>query len=85
MSSMTPPPGMNGGAPAPAPGAPPSQAPASPEMVLLSQMYQLARKLADQYPQMSSGMEKVTQGIQEAQTAMLTQAPGPGPEQNPPV
>lgn len=52
---------------------------------MLAQMSQLCRKLSDQFPQMSTGLEKARQGIMEAQTAMLTQTPGPGPEQNPPV
>jgi len=52
---------------------------------MLAQMFQVLRKLSDQFPQMAPGLEKARAGIQEAQTAMLTQTPGPGPEQNPPV
>ncbi len=86
MSSMTPPP-MAQGAPPPgaAPQQPPSQAPANPQQTILAQMYEVAKKLAAENPVLSSGMEKVAQGIQEAQTAMLVQAPQPGPGQNPPL
>lgn len=84
MSSMTPPPS---GAPAPSPGAggqPPSAAPANPQQQILAQMFEVAKKLAQENPVLSSGMAKVAEGIQEAQTAMLTNAPQTPPEQNPP-
>lgn len=87
MSSMTPPPAA-GPAPAPqpggAPGAPPSQAPANPQQVVLAQMFQVMKRLAMENPVLSAGLEKAAEGIQEAQTAMLTQAPQAGPEQQPP-
>jgi hypothetical protein len=47
-------------------------------------MYEVAQKLAQENPVLSSGMSKVADGIQEAQTAMLTGAQQPPPEQNPP-
>jgi len=65
-------------------GAPPSQAPANPAQVMLAQMYQVIRRLATENPAMSAGLEKAAQGIQEAQTAMLVQSPGPSPMQSPP-
>jgi hypothetical protein len=52
---------------------------------MLAQMFSVAQKLAQENPILSSGMAKVADGIQEAQTAMLTQAPQPGPEQSPPL
>ena len=81
---MTPPPT---GGPAPQPGGDgqlPSAAPANPQQQLLAQMYEVAKKLAQENPVLSSGMSKVAEGIQEAQTAMLTPAPQTPPEQNPP-
>jgi hypothetical protein len=52
---------------------------------MLAQIFQVLKRLAAENPVLSAGLEKAGQGIQEAQTAMLTQAPSPGPEQNPPV
>ena len=84
MSTM-PPPGQGAGAPAGASPAPaPSAAPASPEQMMLAQMYQVCKRLAQSNPAMSAGMTKAAEGIQEAQTAMLTQGQGPSPTQNPP-
>lgn len=87
MSSPTPPP-MGGappqGQPPAQPGAPPSAAPASPIQVMLAQMFQVCKKLSMENPIVASGMNKAAEGIQEAQTAMLTQTPSPGPEQSPP-
>lgn len=79
-----------GGAPAPdaggSPGgAPPSQAPASPEQMMLAKLYQACKALAQQNPILSAGLQKAAQGIQEAQTAMVTQ-PQPQPaSSNPPL
>ena len=69
---------------APAQTAAPSQAPANPAQIMLAQMYQVIRRLATENPAMSAGLQKAAQGIQEAQTALLTQQPGPSPEQSPP-
>jgi hypothetical protein len=75
-----------GAAPAAAPGGtPPSGAPANPAQIMLAQIYQVLRRLAQENPPMSAGLQKAAAGIQEAQTAMLTQ-PRPQPtEGNPPV
>lgn len=51
---------------------------------MLAQMYQVLKRLAQENPAMSAGLQKAAQGIQEAQTAMLTQSPQPAPEQSPP-
>lgn len=68
--------------PSPDAGAPPpdqpSQAPASPEQVMLAQMYQLCKRLAAEKPELSAGLQKAAEGIQEAQTAMIVQ-PQPQP------
>lgn len=48
-----------------------SQAPANPQQVMLAQMYQLCKRLAQANPAMSAGLEKAAQGIQEAQTAAM--------------
>ena len=64
-------------------GAQPSQAPASPEQMMLARIFQVAQQLT-QNPIISSGMQKVMAGIQEAQSALVTQAPSPSPSQTPP-
>jgi hypothetical protein len=45
---------------------------------MLAQMYQLCKRLAQEDPILSAGLQKAAQGIQEAQTAMVTQ-PQPTP------
>lgn len=76
---------MGGGAPGQNPaGAPPSAAPANPQQMVLAQIYQVLKQMALENPVLSSGLSKAADGIQEAQTAMLTSTPQPGPEQNPP-
>jgi len=57
-----------------APGGSPSQAPASQEQVILAQMYQMCKRLAQGKPELSAGLQKAAQGIQEAQTALVTGA-----------
>ena len=52
---------------------------------MLAQMYQVMKRLAMESPQLAAPLQKAMQGLQEAQTAMLTNSPGPSPEQNPPV
>ena len=68
---------------APQQGAQPSQAPASPEQMMLAKIFQVSQQLM-QNPIISSGMQKVMAGIQEAQSALVTQAPPPSPGQTPP-
>jgi hypothetical protein len=52
---------------------------------MLAQMYQLCKRMAAEDPVLSAGLGKAAQGIQEAQTAMVTQ-PQPQPSgSNPPV
>jgi hypothetical protein len=54
--------------------APPSQAPANPMQMLLARWYQTAKQMAASDPRLAAGMEKVSQGIQEAQTALVSPA-----------
>ena len=85
MATAAQPDPMQGGG-APDAGAPPSpsQAPANPQQVMLAQMFQLCKRLAMENPVLSAGLQKAAQGLQEAQTAMVTQ-PKPTPATaNPP-
>lgn len=86
-ASGQPDPSQAGGAPPPdggAPGGAPSQGPANPLQIKLAQLYQICVGLAQQEPTLSGGMQKAAQGIQEAQTALVSQ-PSPQPtSSNPP-
>ena len=57
---------------------PPSQAPANPMQMLLARWYQTAKQMAASDPRLASGAEKVSQGIQEMQTALVS-PPQPTP------
>ncbi len=63
-------------------GAPPQggagQAPANPMQMLLARWYQTAKQMASADPRLASGAEKVSQGIQEMQTALVS-PPQPTP------
>lgn len=84
MASQATPDPTQGGAPAPDAGAP-SGAPASPEQMMLAKLFQACKGLAQQNPILSAGLEKAAQGIQEAQTALVSQ-PAPQPaSSNPPL
>jgi len=61
-----------------APPAAPSQAPANPMQMLLARWYQTAKQMAASDPRLASGAEKVSQGIQEMQTALVS-PPQPTP------
>lgn len=79
------PPAPPGGGGAAAPSQPPSQAPANPKQIILAQISQALKRLAAEDPVLSGGLQKAVAGIQEAQTAMLTQ-PRPAPtESSPPL
>jgi hypothetical protein len=96
----TPDPGAGAGAgggpqpqPAPPPdtgagaGAPPSQAPGSQEQIMLAKLYQACKALAQANPVLASGLSKAAEGIQEAQTSLVTQPrpnEGQTPQQSPP-
>jgi hypothetical protein len=60
------------------PQTPPSQAPANPLQMLLARWYQTAKQMASADPRLAAGAEKVSQGIQEMQTALVSpQQPTP--------
>jgi hypothetical protein len=50
---------------------------------MLAQMYQLCKRLATQDPTLAPGLAKAAQGIQEAQTALVSGAPPQPVSQNP--
>jgi len=56
----------------------PSQAPANPLQMLLARWYQTAKQMAASDPRLASGAEKISQGIQEMQTALVS-PPQPTP------
>ena len=60
------------------PQTPPSQAPANPLQMLLARWYQTAKQMASADPRLAAGAEKVSQGIQEMQTALVS-PPQPTP------
>lgn len=76
-----------GGAPdaGAAPGAAPSQAPAQPELIALSRVVMVLKQLAQQNPVLSAGLTKAVQGINEAQSAMVSQPQPQSAQSNPPM
>jgi len=69
-----------GGPPSPPPqgGSQQGGGQADPMQQLLAQWYQVSKQMAASDPRVASGMEKVAQGIQEAQAA-LVMPPQPTP------
>lgn len=67
---------QGGGPPQPPPqgggATPPSQGQANDLQKLLANWYQVAKQMAASDPRLASGAEKVSQGIQEMQTALVT-------------
>ena len=78
-----------GGPPSPPPqgggqAGPPSGQQANDLQKLLANWYQVAKQMAASDPRLASGAEKISQGIQEMQTALVT-PPQPTPtSQQPP-
>ncbi len=78
------PPQQGAGSPPPPPTqgggqqGPPSGGQANQLQQLLAQWYQVSKQIASSDPRLASGMEKVAQGIQEAQAALVT-PPQPTP------
>lgn len=85
MASAATPDPTQGGAPAPDAGASQGQAPASPEQMMLAKLYQACKGLAQQNPILSAGLQKAAEGIQEAQTALVTQPQQQPASANPPL
>lgn len=65
-------PDNGGGASASSSSQSPMQDQASQMQQLLANWYQAAKQMAAADPRLASGMEKVAQGIQEAQTALVS-------------
>jgi hypothetical protein len=53
------------------PQQPTSQAPANQMQMLLAAWYQTSKQIAASDPRLASAMEKISQGIQEAQTVLV--------------
>lgn len=51
---------------------------------MLAQLYMLCKKLAQEDPTLSAGLQKAAEGIQEAQAAMVSQ-PQPTPQSSQPM
>lgn len=81
-------PSQGGGAPQGAPdpsqgGGAPSQAPAPPEMMMLGNIVQALKQLAQSKPECASGIQKAVQGLNEAQSALVS-SPQQSQSQSPP-
>jgi hypothetical protein len=74
----SPPPPPQGGSPDGGQQGPPSGNDANKLQKLLANWYQVAKQMAAADPRLASGAEKVSQGIQEMQTALVT-PPQPTP------
>lgn len=88
QGSATPPPDASGAASSPQGGdgaqqPQPSSAPANPMQMLLSRWYKTAKDMAASDPRLAGGMSKVADGIQEAQTALVSPAQPSTPAQQP--
>lgn len=65
-------PGGGAGAPPPQGGAPPSGGQANDLQKLLANWYQVSKQMASSDPRLASGANKVAEGIQEMQSALVT-------------
>lgn len=74
MPDQQPSPSMGGGSQGPQ-SQPPSAEQATGLQRLLAQWYQVAKEMAASDPRLASGAEKVSQGIQEMQAALVTSQP----------
>jgi hypothetical protein len=87
QQGSTPPPDAGGAASAPQGGdggqqPSPSSAPANPLQMLLARWYQTAKQMAASDPRLASGAGKVSEGIQEMQTAMVSPSQPSSPSQS---
>lgn len=78
MATAPPTPDPNAPQGAPAPGGAPSGAPAPPELIMLSKISMALQQLAQSRPEAAGGIQKAIQGINEAQSALVT-----GPQSQP--
>lgn len=68
----------------PAPGAP-SQAPASPGLMMLAQVQSALKQIAQNEPATSAGLAKAIAGVNEAMSSLVVSQPQPqAPSQSPP-
>lgn len=75
-------PGGGAGTPPPQGGAPPSGGQANDLQKLLANWYQVSKQMAASDPRLASGANKVSEGIQEMQTALVTPSqPTPASQQ----
>ncbi len=66
----------------PSGGAPPSSGQADDLQKLLAQWYQVAKQMAASDPRLATGANKVSEGIQDMQTALVTPSqPTPASQQ----
>jgi hypothetical protein len=65
-------PPQGGASPSPQGGPPQGGGQANQLQQLLAQWYQVSKQISASDPRLASGMEKVAQGIQEAQAALVT-------------
>lgn len=75
------------GGPDPSGGQPgaPSQAPAPPELMMLSQIMQAMKQVASMNPATSAGLAKAVAGVNQAMSDVVTSNPSPSqPSQTPP-
>ena len=59
-----------------------SSAPANPLQMLLARWYQTAKQMAASDPRLASGMQKIAEGVQEAQTALVSPQQPSSPAQS---
>lgn len=60
----------------------PSSAPANPMQMLLMKWYRAAKDMAASDPRLAAGMSKIADGIQEAQTALVSPQQPASPAQS---
>ena len=65
-------------------GAPPQQGQANDLQKLLANWYNVAKQMASSDPRLASGANKVSEGIQEMQTALVTPSQPTPTSQQPP-
>ena len=69
-----------GGQPAPPPS---TSAPANPMQMLLAKWFKAAKEMGAADPRLASGAQKVAEGVQEMQTALITPPQPTPPSQQP--
>jgi hypothetical protein len=65
-------------------GGQPSQAPAPPELMFLSQTIEQLKQLSQHAPAMSAGLAKAISGMTEAMSGFVSQSQPQSPQQTPP-